>query len=724
MRPTDGTDKSLEAWIWDAACSIRGAKDASKYKDFILPLIFTKRLCDVFDDEINRIAIGVGSREKAFALVKHDKQLIRYYIPFEPANPNDPVWSVIRTLSSRIGEQLTSYLRAIADENPRLRGIIDRVDFNATTHGQRDLADDRLSDLIERISEKRLGLKDVEPDVIGRSYEYLIRKFAENSGQSAGEFFTPTEVGFIIARIVDAQPGMEVYDPCCGSAGLLIKCAIVAEEKREPRGSIGDAPLQLYGQEYIPETWAMANMNMIIHDMEGDIEIGDTMRTPKFIDGPVLKQFDRVVANPMWNQPGFSQDLYMNDPYERFFAGIAPQGNADWAWIQHCFSSLKDEGVAAVVLDTTSLSRGSNTSTENREKIIRKKLVDQGCISSVVLLPENLFYNTGAPGVLIFLTKEPVDDVLLVNASREFAKGKPKNVIPEENARRIVDVVGSRTEVDGFSVLLSIETISDIDYDLSPQRHIPIDPEIAALGAEELDKGILCLRDEAQDLAGKRHLFLKALNDAIQDGVEWTEMSIESVISEEVSGDWGEELPQGADWIKCAVIRGTDFPRIRQGKTASCPYRFVRESRYQRKRPKAGDIIVEISGGGKYQNTGRVVLFSHDLEESLPPLLFSNFTKLLRPNAELVDPGYLFHYWDLLYELGRTAKYEKQPTSIKNFKLKDFLASEVIRFPRSIELQRHMSSILSVVSEEIRNADVMRRDLGGLKLSLALQLLA
>ena len=144
---TTGNDKSLESWIWDAACSIRGAKDAPKFKDFILPLIFTKRLCDVFDDELNRIAKEVGSRTKAFKLVKHDKKLVRFYLPLQPANPDDAVWSVIRTLADRIGEQLTTHLRAIADDNTLLKGIIDRVDFNATTHGVRDIDDSRLSNV-------------------------------------------------------------------------------------------------------------------------------------------------------------------------------------------------------------------------------------------------------------------------------------------------------------------------------------------------------------------------------------------------------------------------------------------------------------------------------------------------------------------------------------------------------------------------------------------------
>src|SRR6266542_1921632 len=233
----NGNDKSLESWIWDAACSIRGAQEAPKFKDFILPLIFTKRLCDVFDDELNRIVQEVGSRAKAFKLVEKDHKLVRFYLPLKPQVPGEPVWSVIRKLTGKIGESLTTYLHDIAKANPALVGIIDRMDFNATTHGQRDIDDNRLSNLIERISEKRLGLGDVEADIIGRSYEYLIRKFAEGGGQSAGEFYTPPEVGEIMARIMDPEPGMTCYDPTCGSAGLLIKCELALEEKTRAAGT-------------------------------------------------------------------------------------------------------------------------------------------------------------------------------------------------------------------------------------------------------------------------------------------------------------------------------------------------------------------------------------------------------------------------------------------------------------------------------------------------------
>jgi len=471
--------KSLESWIWDAACSIRGAKDAAKYKDFILPLIFTKRLCDVFDDELNRIVEEVGSREKAFRLVEHDKKLVRFYLPLKPENPDDPVWSVVRTLADRIGEQLTTHLRTIADENALLKGIIDRVDFNATTHGQRDLDDDRLSNLIEAISSKRLGLSDVEPDIIGKSYEYLIRKFAEGSGQSAGEFYTPMEVGRIMAMVMNAEPGMEVYDPCCGSGGLLIKCELALDTLKKAAGNGAYAPLRLFGQEYTPETWAMANMNMIIHDMEGEIEIGDTFKHPKFRNkAGRLRTFDRVVANPMWNQDWFTEVDYDNDELDRFpkGAGFPGKSSADWGWVQHMHASLNDDGRAAVVLDTGAASRGSGNAGKNKEKSIRQWFVDHDLIEAVLYLPENLFYNTTAPGLVIFLNRaKPAarqGKVLLVNASQVFEKGDPKNYIPEEGIECIADALKHWKEEEKFSRIVDHDELKKNDYNISPSRYI------------------------------------------------------------------------------------------------------------------------------------------------------------------------------------------------------------------------------------------------------------
>ena len=507
---TNGNDKSLESWIWDAACSIRGAKDAPKFKDYILPLIFTKRLCDVFDDELNRIAKEVGSRAKAFKLVKRDKKLVRFYLPLQPANPDDAVWSVIRTLADKIGEQLTTHLRAIADENALLKGIIDRVDFNATTHGVRDIDDSRLSNLIERISEKRLGLGDVEADIIGRSYEYLIRKFAEGGGQSAGEFYTPGEVGEIMALIMDPEPGMTCYDPTCGSAGLLIKCELALEEKMALRSRKSFAPLKLYGQESTPTTWAMANMNMIIHDMEGQIEIGDTFRHPKFRKGNRLQTFDRAVANPMWNQTEFTEKDYDADELDRFPKGAGFPGNkADWGWVQHILASLGDKGRAAIVLDTGAVSRGSGNANINKEKDVRRWFVEEDLIEGVIYLPENLFYNTPAPGIILFLNKAKAKErkgkLFLLNAATEFAKGDPKNYLPADAITRVADTFKAWSEVEKYSRIVAREEIAKNDFNISPSRYIHT-------GAGDEYRPLAEIAQELRDLEGEAMMTSRQLD--------------------------------------------------------------------------------------------------------------------------------------------------------------------------------------------------------------------
>jgi type I restriction enzyme M protein len=498
--------KSMERWIWDAACSIRGAQDAPKYKDFILPLIFVKRLCDVFDDEIDRIAEKVKSRTKAMQLVDRDKSLVRFYLPIKPKDPEtERTWEVIRTLSDKIGQELTDILREIARVNKDLQGIIDRIDFNATTHGQRDIDDDRLSKLIEKIAEKPLGLKDVEPDIIGRSYEYLIRKFAEGSGQSAGEFYTPAEVGIIMAKIMDAEPGMEIYDPCCGSGGLLIKCELEMEAKMSLRSKEKYAPLQLHGQEFTPATWAMSKMNMVIHDMEGEIEIGDTLKNPKFREGNSLKKFDRVVANPMWNQGRDSlsyinDDFFINDELERFTAGSCG-GKIDWGWVQHMYSSLNKTGKAAIVLDTGSASRGSGNQSNNKEKDVRKWFIDHDLIEGVIYLPENLFYNTNAPGIILFLNRqkpeERKDKIYLLHAGKEFEKGDPKNFITPEGIERIAETFKQFKDEVKFARLVSKEEIVKNDYNISPSRYIKITDVETYRPLAEIVEELIILEEEA-----------------------------------------------------------------------------------------------------------------------------------------------------------------------------------------------------------------------------------
>lgn len=512
--PNGNGDKSLESWIWDAACAIRGEQDAPKFKDYILPLIFVKRLCDVFDDEVAEIAKKVGTKTKALNLIEKDKKIVRFYLPMRPANiETEDTWSVVRKLADKIGQRLTDIMRDIATHNPRIKGIIDRVDFNATTHGQREISEDGLSRLIEKISLKRLGLRDVEADIIGRSYEYLIRKFAEGGGQSAGEFYTHKEVAFMMARIMDPEPGLEIYDPCCGSAGLLIKCQLVLQEEMREKGTKKYSPLQLYGQESIPGTWAMANMNMVIHDMQGVLDIGDTMKNPKFKTGNRLKKFDRVVANPMWNQDIFTARDYENDELDRFKGGIPNPSSADWGWMQHITGSLKDGGRAAVVLDTGAASRGSGNAGSNKEKDIRKWFIESDLIEGVLYLPENLFYNTTAPGIIVILNKAKPQNrknkILLVNASLVFEKGTPKNFIPEQHQKKIVEAFLKWKEADKFSRVITKDEIIRNDYNISPSRYIH-------LADVEEHRPISELAEELRELEAEEDSLRKEVSAALR----------------------------------------------------------------------------------------------------------------------------------------------------------------------------------------------------------------
>jgi len=351
--------KTLENWLWNAACVIRGPVDAPKYKEYILPLIFLKRLSDVFDDEIKKLAEDYESEEVAKQLVEEDHSLIWFYLP------ENARWQNIIKQSSKLGEYLTDAVRAVARENPKLQGVIDIVDFNATTAGQRIINDDNLKRLLNELNKHRLGLNDVEPDILGRAYEYLLRKFAEGSGQSAGEFYTPREVTILMAMLMGPKEGEEIYDPCLGSGGLLIKCFLRFKEKFGKDTKV--KPLKFYGQEILHGTYAMAKMNAFIHRIEADIRLGDTMNRPAFLSpSGSLKKFDVVVTNPMWNQK-FPQSTYENDPYNRFVYGYPPSSYADWGWIQHMFSSLNENGRMAVVLDSGAVSRGSGIVGKNRE---------------------------------------------------------------------------------------------------------------------------------------------------------------------------------------------------------------------------------------------------------------------------------------------------------------------------------------------------------------------
>ncbi len=490
---------TLESWLWEAACVIRGPVDAPKFKDYILPLIFLKRLSDVFDDETTRLAKDFGSEAKALKLVEQDHKLVRFFIPRKAR------WSEAARKTTGLGEYLTDAVRAVARENPRLSGVIDVTDFNATTSGQRILDDDRLAALVGILHKHRLGLDDVEPDLFGRAYEYLLRKFAEGQGSSAGEFFTPPEAARLMARILDPQPGQSVYDPCCGSGGLLIKAHLRLVEthgvkkngsKRLPSTV---APLKLFGQDIGADKFAMSKMNAVVHDMEADIALGDTMHRPAFTnaDGS-LRQFDLVTANPMWNQK-FGAKTYENDPYERFKRGVPTSSSADWGWVQHMNACLSDTGKMAIVLDTGAVSRGSGNQGTNKERDIRKQFVDADLIEAVFLLPENTFYNTTAPGIILVVNrrKKHKGQILLVNGSKQFSKGRPKNFLEDSHIDAISDAYLKWKAVDGLSAIIKTGEAVKNDYNLSPSRYVSNGEQAGVL---PLDEAAVELQEAEEEL--------------------------------------------------------------------------------------------------------------------------------------------------------------------------------------------------------------------------------
>lgn len=485
--------KTLEDWLWDACCKIRGPVDAPKYKDFILPLIFLKRLSDVYDEEVEKLAQEYGDKKIAEDLVEEDHSIVWFYITKKAR------WSEIFKQSTRLGEYLTDTVRAIARENPKLQGVIDIRDFNETASGQRIISDDNLKALIDVLNKHKLGFKDAEPDILGRAYEYLLRKFAEGSGSSAGEFYTPKEVGILMAKIVEPKEGEEIYDPCLGSGGLIIKTMLRFKEKYGESTKV--KPLQFYGQEYLHGTYAMAKMNVFIHKMEANVALGDSMNKPAFLtkDG-ALKKMDIVVANPMWNQDIFTQATYENDAYNRFTWGYPSNSSADWGWVQHMFKSLTDKGRIAVVLDTGAVSRGSGNEGSSRERDIRKAFVENDFIEAVLLMPENLFYNTTSAGIILIINKEKKhkNKVLLINASKMFEKGRPKNFLPDASIEKLSEIYHKWKEEGGISRIVPKEEIVKNDYNLSPSRYVSVSGEDTTL---PLDESVVLLKEAEEERA-------------------------------------------------------------------------------------------------------------------------------------------------------------------------------------------------------------------------------
>ncbi len=477
----------MEQALWKAADILRGAVRPERYGSYMLPLLFFKRLSDVYEEEYQALLERFKDEEIA------KSKFHRFTIP------GGCLWEDIRVVAQNVGQKLNDTLAQIAKINSSLEGVINRADFNK----QDELPQDRLIRLIEHFSPLHLGNNDVSPDILGTVYEYLLKKFNEVAPQRAGEFYTPREVVRTMVEILDPQEGYEIYDPCCGSGGMLIESHYhLAREGKDPK------KLFLYGQEINGETWTIAMMNVMLHDLEAELDQGDSFADPRFLDGSSLKQFDLVIANPMWNQDGY-RSIMESDQFGRFTYGIASNSSADWGWIQHMLASLKTTGRMGIVLDQGALFRGG------AEGKIRKQIIEKDLVECVVALPEKLFYNTGAPGCLLFLNKERKKDrrskILFIYAAKGFEKRKSMNQLRDEDVQGITDAYKHFKDVEGYCKLADLDTVRANDYNLAVNRYAGVLDDEELVDVAKIWQELRRLESERQLIDGRVKNFLEEL---------------------------------------------------------------------------------------------------------------------------------------------------------------------------------------------------------------------
>ncbi|WP_340123700.1 class I SAM-dependent DNA methyltransferase [Methylobacter svalbardensis] len=453
------TLKDLEAHLWHAAHIITGPIDASDYKTYIFPILFFKRICDVYDEEFTEALAQVGDAELAKGDMFH-----RIKIPAECH------WQQVFNQTKNIGQALNEAFRGIELANGHLHGIFGDAGW---TNKER-LSDELLGTLLNHFNKINLGVSNVRDDDMGRAYEYLIKRFADKANKKAGEFYTPRTIVRLMVNILDPKAGESVYDPACGTGGMLLETVHhVKENGGDPR------LLKIRGQEKNLTTEAIARMNLFLHGMEDfDILRGDTLRQPKFIKNDKLETFDNVIANPPFSLNEWGYDLWQNDPYGRKQYGLAPKTNGDFSWVQHMFASLNDNGRMAVVLPHGVLFRGA------AEGKIRTNLLKENRIEAIIGLASNLFYGTGIPACILVLRKQrPADHqnhVLIINAEEIFTKGRAQNTLSVAQADQIYHIYHSQEqqgpdkaeEIEGVARWVSLKEIEENDFNLNIARYV------------------------------------------------------------------------------------------------------------------------------------------------------------------------------------------------------------------------------------------------------------
>ena len=453
MSATRISRRELESYLWGAAIVLRGLIDAGDYKQYIFPLVFLKRISDVYDEE-HAAAMEVYGDEDLADLPENHRFAI----------PDGCHWDDIRCVTQNIGATILKAMRAIESANPdTLSGVFGDGGWS----NKNLLPDSTLADLIEHFSSKILSIANLPEDELGNGYEYLIKKFADDSGHTAQEFYTNRTLVHLMTLMLEPQPGESVYDPTCGTGGMLISAA--AEVKRQGKEWRN---LRLYGQELNYGTSAIARMNLFLHGItDGRIAHGDTLALSAFLDAKGrLQTFDVVLANPPYSIKAWNRAAFVKDPYGRNMWGVPPQNAADYAFIQHIAKSLAPKtGRAAVLLPHGVIDRLS-------EADVRAQMVESGFVEAVIGMAPGLFYNSGMEAVVLILrslkTKERQGKVLFINAKDQYIRVQAQSFLGPENQSAILNAYRAFGDAEGFAKVVAIEQIADKGYSLAISQYV------------------------------------------------------------------------------------------------------------------------------------------------------------------------------------------------------------------------------------------------------------
>ena len=462
------SQQQLESYLWGAATRLRGVIDAGDYKQFIFPLLFFKRLCDVYDEEFQQ-ALDDSGGDVGYAAFDENH---RFKIP---AGAH---WRDVRAVATNVGQAIQNAMRQIEKANERLFGIFGDAQW---TNKDR-LSDATLRDLVEHFSTYTLSIANVPEDELGQAYEFLIKKFADDSGHTAAEFYSNRTVVHLMTLILEPRPGESIYDPTCGSGGMLLSAA--AETRRRDEGQVWRT-LKLYGQERNLMTSAIARMNLFLHGIEDfRVERGDTLAEPKILEGDRLKQFDVVLANPPYSIKQWNRKAWEKDPYGRNLYGTPPQGRADYAFFQHIVVSMKpDTGRCAILFPHGVLFR-------DEEQHMRAKLVEHDIIECVLGLGPNLFYNSPMEAcVVICRMHKPAarrGKVLFINAVNEVARERAQSFLQESHIQRIVTTYRAFADQEGFARVATIAEVQEKQANLNIALYVR--PASIGAGASQNEK--------------------------------------------------------------------------------------------------------------------------------------------------------------------------------------------------------------------------------------------